>query len=566
MAFQEETQTDFPEEIRRNSHTTMNSLPVANETEEHNRIGRENSVMTILLGLTSWVFLCSLTIADPDLWGHTIYGMRAIEQGMLLERTDPFSYTALGDPWLNHEWAVEYEYGWLWKHWGNAGLLFWKYGLLAFLVGWLTWRMQQTDSNLGARLLLFVFLTMCLGNFAVYIRPQIVTFVLFPVYLWLLHRSWDRWTPWMWMLPVLTVVWVNHHGGFLAGVAMIGFYTCLHWARFILKGENRADAIRLSLVLIGSILATFVNPYGYHLHSMLWIHLGTEQPVREWQAVWAVGFSWVYLTPFLILALAFLPHRRWRWIDFLVLLIIALQAAMHLRHIALLCLAEMVLLPVILSESLRRLFPNICQRWVAPESSRLRYLGVGMTVGFLALLQIQSAIPIWKEGLPPWQIVVETKDHVPGMPTRAVRFLKDQKIDGNLLTDYGWGQFVIWHLYPETKVGFDGRYRTVYSPEIEADLLAFRNAGQESPSETPFLDQHPTEILLLPANDASMDYVQEREDWLEIYRDPQASIFVKEGFLSETDFSQTQRFLTEFDGPTWEKFPGVSKTGTKIAY
>ncbi len=94
-------------------------------------MSREKTIATILLGIASWLFLCSFTMADPDLWGHTLYGIRTIDQGVLVERTDPFSYTAGGDPWVNHEWATEYEFGWLWTQFGNSGLLCWKYWILA---------------------------------------------------------------------------------------------------------------------------------------------------------------------------------------------------------------------------------------------------------------------------------------------------------------------------------------------------------------------------------------------------------------------------------------------------
>lgn len=525
----------------------------------------EKKAFTILLGISSWIFLCSFTMADPDLWGHTLYGLRAIELEVLTEATDPFSYTAQGDAWFNHEWATEYEYGWLWSHFGSAGLLAWKYMLVAALVAVLTWSVLKSDSNLGARVLLFTFTTMCLGNFAVYIRPQLVTFLLFPLFLIILNAGWHKWTPFAWALPVLTAIWVNHHGGFLAGVALIGFYAVMHWTRYFISRPDGQVPLLISAVFLLSLLATLVNPYGYRLHEMLWIHLGTEQQVKEWQAVWEVGFSWVYTAPFLIFVFAFAFHRKWRWIDLLVMLVIAVQALMHLRHIALLCLAEMVFLPAILSESIRRVFPRICQRWVAPESSRLRLGAVCGAVGFLFLLQLQSAIPLWKAGVRPWEIAVETSGRSPGVPARAIRFLADNDLSGNILTSYGWGQFVIWQTFPESHVGFDGRYRTVYNPDLEADFLAFQTTGLDMPESTPFLDEHPTEIVLLPVEVDAVKYLEKRTDWKELYRDSQAIIFIAEGVLDDKRIREMQIVLPEKQARTWEKFPPSSKSGTKIA-
>uniref|UniRef100_A0A7C4QKK1 Uncharacterized protein n=1 Tax=Schlesneria paludicola TaxID=360056 RepID=A0A7C4QKK1_9PLAN len=65
---------------------------------------RERRWLVRLVGAACLLFLCAVTIADPDLWGHTLYGLRAIELGVLAEATDPFSYTAPGAEWINHEW------------------------------------------------------------------------------------------------------------------------------------------------------------------------------------------------------------------------------------------------------------------------------------------------------------------------------------------------------------------------------------------------------------------------------------------------------------------------------
>lgn len=504
-------------------------------------------------------------MADPDLWGHTLYGIRAIEQGVLTEATDPFSYTAQGDPWFNHEWATEYEYGWLWTHFGNSGLLAWKFSIIAGLVAWLTFSLCRSDSNMGARILLVTFTTMCLGNFVVFIRPQLVTFLLFPIYLSILNACWEKWEQAAWSLPLLTILWVNQHGGFLAGVALVGFYAFMHWVRFFITKAGYKNALLMSGVFVCTVMATFVNPYGYLLHGMLWTHLGTEQHVREWQSVWDVGFSWVYIAPLMILVFAFTLNRKWRWIDLFVMLVIAAQAVMHLRHIALLCLAEVIFLPAILSESIRRVFPQMCQRWDAPESASLRFGGILSSIGFLLLLQIQSGIPLWKAGLRPWDIAVETSDSVPGMPTQAVRFLNDHQISGNILTDYGWAQFVIWQTFPQSSIGFDGRYRTVYNAELEADFLEFQTSGISLPAQTPYLDEHPTQIVLLPAQAGAVKYLKQRADWQEIYRDSQATIYVHENEVPLEQLHQTQSKLPENQGRTWEIFPAAIKTGTKIA-
>src|SRR5579872_4349171 len=44
--------------------------------------------------------------ADADLWGHLRFGLESLSSGKLAT-TDPYSYTAAGAVWTNHEWLSE---------------------------------------------------------------------------------------------------------------------------------------------------------------------------------------------------------------------------------------------------------------------------------------------------------------------------------------------------------------------------------------------------------------------------------------------------------------------------
>ena len=64
-------------------------------------------------------------IDDSDTWWHLASG-RLIAAERAVAHGDPFSYTAPGAIWINHEWLTEYQFGWLWRHAGNAGLWMWR--------------------------------------------------------------------------------------------------------------------------------------------------------------------------------------------------------------------------------------------------------------------------------------------------------------------------------------------------------------------------------------------------------------------------------------------------------
>ena len=58
-------------------------------------------------------------------------------------------------------------------------------------------------------------------------------------------------------------------------------------------------------------------------------------------------------------------------------------------------------------------------------------------------------------------------------PAGAVAFLQEHRLSGNVLGDFGWGQYLIWHLAPGSKVFIDGRYVTVFPTKVINDYLRF---------------------------------------------------------------------------------------------
>lgn len=514
--------------------------------------------LTAWLWIVAYVFVCGLILADPDLWGHTLYGLRAWNQGVLVEPTDPFSYTAPGAIWINHEWLTELQLAWVYTAFGNVGLWMWRnlWVLIVFLCAAAELRRQH--ANLAACTVLLLYGAECLSQFVVFARPQVPTIALFTLFLTILKRHADGAARReIWLLPPLMALWVNLHGGFLAGLGVVGVYTLLDIATRVRSGF-KWDMQNLSLPLVGLLtgLATFVNPYGYHLHFMLWDHLATEQFVVEWQPLWAARQAPTYYVPLVLLMLSLPLSRKWGLGDALVLLVIGSQAVSHIRHVSLLAAACLILLPGPLSESLPRLFQHLTSVLNRPGRWYLRVLGVCGAAAVLVILQVRGTVDLWRHGLTPWDVGVESRSPVPGMPVRAVKLLKQLKLSGNLLTDYGWAQFLFWQA-PQFKLAFDGRYRTVYSSQLEDEFLSFQRSGRVQPHQTPMLDKYPTEIVLLPVGAGAAKYLPNRQDFVELYRDDQAAIWLKRQPRFATILHRREQ--GEFgpvDAPLWQAFPG----------
>lgn len=512
---------------------------------------------TFLVWAAALFLTCTVTIADPDLWGHTLYGIRAIEQGVLVERTDPFCYTEPDAIWVNHEWFSEYSFGWLWSHWGNIGLWLWRnfWILVVFIPAWIALRTFQ--ASLGAAVLLLVYTAFCLSQFVVFVRPQMVTFGCFAVTLLILKRFLeDTESKAIWYLPVIMLVWTNSHGGFLAGVGMQG--VVLLWMAWgVLQNEYRCqDLYRLALATGCAWAVTLVNPYGLYLHQMLWDHLVTKQIVREWQPLWEAQQALLYYIPFLLIGLAFFGSRKWAWIDLMLIVVVAYQAVSHIRHVALLAIAVIILLPRPITDAIRNLFPHLHQRWSGNQRRLWRTALIGGTLLAVGGLSVHTIVKLWQQSVPPWQIGVETESKAPGMPVGTIMVMDQEHLHGNILTDYGWAQYVIWQTFPESRIAFDGRYRTIYSAELEQEFVDFQKLNASSAGPTPLLDAYPTEILLLPVASEVRGYLLKRKEWVLIYEDAQAMLWVKQLPRFEKIITRARRNqIPQPQVPLWCLFP-----------
>src|SRR6266536_5749585 len=212
-------------------------------------------------------FLASLPINDPDFWFHLKTGEYIFKTGMI-PRTDPFSFTYYGQPWIAHGWlsgAVFYAiYSWL----GFNALIF-IFALLPALAFWIALRRSNSHPFIaGFATLLGVWTTLP----TIGVRPRVFTLFLTSVYLAVLTRYARRGEgKAIWWLVPLMVLWVNLHGGFFIGLALI-VLTIIGilldaWAAGEKIGPLWLRMRTLGFVLFGSLLAGLLNPYGLRIYT-----------------------------------------------------------------------------------------------------------------------------------------------------------------------------------------------------------------------------------------------------------------------------------------------------------
>jgi hypothetical protein len=411
--------------------------------------------------------LALVTRADADLWGHLRFGLDLLDTRQLTS-IDPYSFTQ-DKPWTNHEWLSELQMAWAYRAGGTTGLLLLK-ALLTWVPFALAWRALR-GSALRVRLAAMVLLVMGTIHMTSSVRPQIWTFVSTA----LLCLSLTTARPALrWWLPLLFIVWVNCHGGWIVGLGVLAAWAAgqvwqapdqwKHWAG----------------VTAACVAGTLVNPYGLGLWSFIATTVRLTRSIDEWQSLWHTPvLNWV---PWGVCVGAIVWMWRRGTPDRLpiavTLAMLAYAAARVLRIESLFVLAAVSLLA-----------PALVARWPRQPLTMPRRLFTGLTI---VLLVVATPASIWigRRALSCVPIIGTWIPDVEAMT--ALRHAEP----GRIVTPFNWGQYAIWHLGPRLRVSMDGRRETVYTDSRlqEHDAIL---AG--APEGLKALDQWQAEYVWLPA-------------------------------------------------------------------
>lgn len=245
-------------------------------------------------GLEAYVFLIAFLGVfylsnAPLMLGHYDLGWHLAAGDLIRERgevpfQDPWAFT-LGDKrWYNLSWLWDVIASVLYQHTGFAGIVLMVVAVGATIAGYLAFCGLRSGASAPA-VCIAVFAACLLypcyeasPNMYLAASPNIAT-MLFAVVFYgeCLHRR-----GWL-LLPLMMVVWVNLHGGFVLAFPIIGVF-----CGGALLRRDWANVRNYCLAGIGCFLAIFVNPLGWHVYDGVTATLGhfVQADIGEWRPYW----------------------------------------------------------------------------------------------------------------------------------------------------------------------------------------------------------------------------------------------------------------------------------------
>lgn len=453
-------------------------------------------------GLYSIIFLFLLIpYADSD-WGwHYRYGEYFFQTGKIL-RQDIFSSSMPGYAWINHSWLYDIVVYLLYSLGGFPALI-----IAGAVVGTLIFAIVVRPLFRQWFFLAFfapIYLSVAWTGLELGLRAQTVGLLFFSVFIARLVAS-EKDRRKLFAVPLLFFLWANFHGSFLIGVVLLMVY---------------ALTKRTMGIVLASIIATLVNPFGWHIYEEGYRHVVHPllSAVVEWhpptQNCPACHIPVVYALAGALSA-GMLIRRKVTDIPWVIMIELVLaQSLIARRYLPFFAVVSMPYAGTLI---------NDLYDWCKKPHLLERIANVGVIVSLMYVVVIQ--VPKYHVFRFSWD---EYCTNSSGCSVGIIDYLQTHELPrGPGFTPYDWGGYLIGRKVP-MKTFVDGRMHLweKYGYSAYRDFLKIYVFMDRETIDTYNFSWilGETNTNFIRAFRDTMEYGK----WTVAYEDPQATLLVKE--------------------------------------
>jgi hypothetical protein len=472
-------------------------------------------ILILALGLFA---MAARGVHDPDLWWHLRTGQE-IAASHYIPHQDNFSYTRYGQSWVTHEWLTEVLFYLIFRVAGWAGLMVTFAGVMGgtFL---LLYRQCAGRPYIAG-------LVTALGAVASLpfwgVRPQMISLFLATVFLLLLGKaegSDPHQLRYLWWMPLLMVLWVNLHGGFLLGPTLIAIvlagWALEAWLGLRPWAEARLRLRQLGFALGACLLVVPLNPNGLEIYRYPFQTLDSRtmmQYIVEWaspnfHSVNFKAFLGLLLLTWVVVAVS---RKRLSCAQTLLLLATTYGGLISGRHIPIFVLVAVPILAQGLDELAAR------RQWFSPAEERPP-APVKLALNLVLLLAVAGLT-----GARFYQVIEDqARGEAQHFPQAVAKFLLREHVPAPIFNYYDWGGYFIAKLYPQYRVFIDGR-ADVYGNLMDTFSHTARGEGNWREA----LEKYQVRTVVVPPNTGLAGLLRLDAGWKKEFEDKQAVVFVK---------------------------------------
>jgi hypothetical protein len=489
-------------------------------------------------------------LGDAGIGWHIRTG-ELIRSAHAVPHVDPFSSVMQGKAWFAWEWLYDYVVGVLHAWFGLNGAVL----LTAVLIALTFTIVFRGMMARGARLpVAIVVLLVALAASTIHFlaRPHVVS--------WLFAVLWFRaleqfevggnWRRLAW-LPLSMLFWVNLHGGFLVGFALLGIYFVGNllpaWTRSTVA-ERAAALARARIIAIAGVVCaviTLANPYGYQLHVHIYRYLTDRFLMDHIDEFLSPNFHGLPQRAFALLVLlavvAVVGARKKITLSQLVVVLFAIYTGLIAsRNIPVSALLLAMIVAPQVSVALREIAGGgeVSEGWRQSVarfdefSARMGAFDSGMMGRVWPALAVVGLLWVGAhQGVLGQTRAMDARFDDKRFPVKAVDYLAGSEPGGAGLPDGAvfcpdrWGGYLIYTLYPQQLVAVDDRHDLYGAEYFKRYLKIVRG----EPGWREGLAETRAGWVLVPADSVLGGLLGADTGWRVVYRDDVALLFRRSG-------------------------------------
>lgn len=467
------------------------------------------------ISMFCWVILNN--IVDLDLFHQMALVRESIALGHL-PRQDLFAYTPTVNPSVHHEWGAGVIAYFLGTWFGGVGILALKYFLTFLIV--LFFGLCIKKRGIGGGMLILIApiaITLMKESFAT-TRAQMYSFVFVACLLWVFDLEQKGNRRWFLFWIPLYLLWINLHGGFIAGFGLLGAFWFEQWLR-------RKQHVHLILVGIAMVGLIAVNPYGLQYYPYLLNAVTMDRPyIEEWYPLWRNPDVLRYATFLFSLLVVLYSVKK-----------IGIRKAEGIAVLLATALASILCVRLLFFYGLA---------WAVYVSGYMKNTPLGhfindfygrfskFVIPILSILAVAFLVRV--VSMHSWKLIVPS-DHIeayggahPIYPVGPVNYLKEVGFKGNLMVHFNWGSYVSWKLYPDVYVSMDSRYEVAYPEWVVDENIRFY-AAKEDWQNT--LAKYPHDLVLVSKKQPVAKEISQQRGWEKVYTDHVFELYARPGLI-----------------------------------
>ncbi len=467
----------------------------------------------------------AIFIRDPDFFFHVKAGEDILLHSAI-PSTDTYSFTHTGGTWHAHEWLFEI---FIYQLFHSLGYL----GVKAFIAVMGLPSLFVSASALTKRhnsdLPIIAVMALLLAPFLTP-RPQLFTYLFFAITLFaLLRYKYRRESHHLWGLPPLMVVWVNVHGGYLLGIAIIAVFIFTESFGALLSQTPHEQRTRLRPLFITLLLvmgASLINPWGIHhwLFPFQLMDTSAVASISEWQPLdFKDAYSRAYLAVIALLMIVYLyAPRRPDLTELVVPWGMITASFISVRHMP---LAYLAIIPFLIHKLMEWITSPVfaTHPWVKRLRnglSRGSELGNKEIVINLVILVVLTGLLAVSYPLYHAQDQAKLNELV---PAKATDFIIASGISGRMFNTYHYGGYLIFRLAPQQQVFIDIR-GDMYGKALVED---YRTVYQAKPGWQPILDRYAIDYIVCESKAPLLEAATAAGTFITVYQDEESAVLVR---------------------------------------